>query len=158
MPGELSPRPWGIRMTGQGGGKRGYRVIDHTADLGIRVFGRGLEELFANAAFALFDQLTDLDKVREESSSALRVEGAGMAELLVRWLNELLYRSESEGWLFKSFSISHLEPNSLDAVARGEKFDPSRHEWKREIKAATYHQLEIQERDGRWEGRVIFDL
>ena len=133
-----------------------YETFNHTADLGIRVFGQSCEEVFANAAYALFDLLTDLNGVRENLSYEFRLEAADREELLVRWLSELLFLSES--YLFKNFSFSHLDQTSLQAEARGETFDPSRHKFKMEIKAVTYHQVELKEKDGRWETRVIFDL
>jgi SHS2 domain-containing protein len=135
-----------------------YETFDHTADLGVRVFGRTYGDLLANAAYALFDLLTDLNHVRENLSYDLRVEAADREELLVRWLSELLFLSESRGYLFKNFSFSHLDQTSLQAEARGEAFDPSRHEFKTEIKAVTYHQVEVKERNGKWEARVIFDI
>jgi SHS2 domain-containing protein len=135
-----------------------YQTFDHTADLGVRVFGRTAEELFANAAYALFDLLTDLNHVREPLSYDLHVEAADREELLVRWLNELLFLTESPGYLFKRFSISHLDPTSLQAVAHGESFDPSRHKFNLEIKAITYHQVAVKEEGGKWEARVIFDI
>ena len=137
---------------------RKYQTFDHTADIGIRAFGRNLGELFANAAYALFDQLTDLRKVRKEVSREISIQGGDREDLLIRWLGELLFLCESRGYLFKEFSFSRLEPTSLKAVARGEIFDPSRHRLKTEIKAVTYHQVEVKEKDGRWEGKVVFDV
>jgi SHS2 domain-containing protein len=135
-----------------------YETFDHTADVGIRVMGRTLEEMFAHAAYALFDLLTDLKKVRQKISLEISVRGADREDLLVRWLSELLFLCESQGYLFKKFSFSHLEPDFLEAIARGEFFDPARHRFKTEIKAVTYHQVEVREKDGAWEGRVIFDI
>jgi SHS2 domain-containing protein len=135
-----------------------YETFDHTADLGIRIFGRTYEEVMTNAAYALFDLLTDLDRVQETLSCAIHVEAAEREELLIRWLNELLFLCESQGYLFKRFHFSHLDQTSLKAVAHGEIFESSRHEFKTEIKAVTYHQVAIRENDGAWEGRVIFDL
>ena len=135
-----------------------YETFDHTADVGIRVFGRTLDEVFVNAAYALFDQWTDLRKVRKKISREISVQGADREDLLVRWLGELLFLGESRGYLFKGFSIRRLDSTSLQAVARGEIFDPSRHRFKTEIKAVTYHQVEIKEVDGKWEGKVVFDV
>jgi len=135
-----------------------YETFPHTADLGVRVFGRTLEEFFANAAYALFDLLTDLKKVRESTRLEIDVQAADREELLVRWLGELLFLCESEGYLFRRFSFSHLDATSLRAIAWGETFDPCRHRFKSEIKAVTYHKVEVQEKDGTWEGRVIFDV
>ncbi len=134
-----------------------YETFDHTADVGIRIFGRTYEEVMANAAYALFDLLTDLTRVRETLSHPIRVEAADREELLVCWLSELLFLFESRGYLFKRFEFSHLSQRSLQAVAHGEIFSPSRHECKIEIKAVTYHQVAVRESDGGWEGRVIFD-
>ena len=135
-----------------------YETFDHTADLGIRVFGRTVEEVFVNAAYALFDQWTDLRKVRKRISQEISVQGSDREDLLIRWLGELLFLGESRGFLFKEFTIRSLDSTSLKAVARGENFDPSRHRFKTEIKAVTYHQAEVKEVDGKWEGRVIFDV
>ena len=135
-----------------------YETFDHTADVGVRVFGRTVEEVFVNAAYALFDQWTDLRKVRGKISQEISIQGADREDLLVRWLGELLFLGESRGYLFKEFTIRRLDSTSLKAVARGEIFDPSRHRFKTEIKAVTYHQVEVKEKDGRWEGRVIFDM
>jgi len=135
-----------------------YEIFDHTADLGILIFGRTCEEVFVNGAYALFDLLTDLDKVLETFSYELRIEAGDREELLVRWMNELLFLFENRGYLFKGFSITHLDQISLEAVACGEAFDPSRHERKTEIKAVTYHQVALREKEGAWEGKVIFDI
>jgi len=135
-----------------------YETFDHTADVGIRVFGRTVEEVFVNAAYALFDQWTDLRKVRGKISQEISIQGADREDLLIRWLGELLFLGESRGVLFKEFKIRRLNSTSLKAVARGETFDPSRHRFKTEIKAITYHQVEVKEVDGKWEGRIIFDV
>ena len=135
-----------------------YETFEHTADVGIRAFGRTEKELFANAAYAMFDLMADLKKVREKASLPIQVEAADREDLLVRWLSELLSLSSAKGFLFKDFSFFHLNSTSLAAVARGEIFDPSRHKMKMEIKAVTYHQVEIKENEGKWEGKVIFDI
>ena len=135
-----------------------YETFDHTADIGVRVFGRTVEEVFANAAYALFDQLTDLRKVGDGAVQEISVEGADREDLLIRWLGELLFLCQGQGYLFKEFSILHLNSNSLKAVARGEILDPSRHRFKTEIKAVTYHQVEVKLKEKGWEGKVIFDV
>jgi len=135
-----------------------YETFDHTADIGIRVFGTTLEEVFVHAAEALFDVLTDLDSIRKDLTREIEINGSDREDLLVRWLGELLYLCEGEGYLFREFSIFHLTPTSLKAVARGERFDPARHEFKTEIKAITYHQVEVVQKDGIWIGKVIFDI
>jgi SHS2 domain-containing protein len=135
-----------------------YETFDHTADIGIRVFGHTVEEVFTNAAYALFDQLTDLRKVGNRATQEISVEGVDREDLLIRWLGELLFLCQGRGYLFKEFSILSLDSNSLKATARGEIFDPSRHRIKTEIKAVTYHQIELKRADEGWEGKVVFDV
>ena len=135
-----------------------YETFDHTADIGIRAFGRTVEEVFVHAAEALFEVLTDLDSIRGHLTREVEINGSDREDLFVRWLGELLYLCEGEGYLFREFSIFHLTPTSLKAGARGERFDPSRHEFKTEIKAVTYHQVEVAQKDGIWVGKVIFDI
>lgn len=135
-----------------------YETFDHTADLGIKVLGQTYEELFANAAYALFDLLTELSLVREELSFSLEVKAADWEDLLVRFLSELLYLFASKGYLSKRVSFLYLGETHLQAQTWGELFDSQRHEIKMEIKAITYHQLEIKENNGRLEGRLILDI
>ncbi len=140
-----------------GRGKK-FRLLDHTADLGILVYGRDLEELFSNAGEAFFDIITDLKRVRESTESIIRVEGPNLEDLMVRWLGELLYLHDVDGLLFRSFSIDEFRDGMLKARAKGETFDEKRHVIKTGIKAVTYHQIQVKKERGRWMARIIFDL
>ena len=77
----------------------GYRIFDHTADLGVEITGASQEEVYAGAAGALFDLLTDLSSVRESEERTLTVEGEGPDDILVNFLRELLYSWNGEGFL-----------------------------------------------------------
>jgi SHS2 domain-containing protein len=137
---------------------RKFRFLDHTADLGILVYGRNLEELFGNAGEAFFDIITDLRRVREDTEKTIRVESSSLEDLMVNWLGELLYLHDVDGLLFKSFSIDELNGGKMKARARGEAFQEERHVIKTEIKAVTYHQLQVKEERGGWMARIIFDV
>jgi SHS2 domain-containing protein len=138
--------------------KMGYELLDHTGDLGIRVWAANVKEIFQEAARALFDIITDLEKVEVHLNREVAVQGLGQEELLVAWLSELLYLYEVKGLLFCDFALTEINEGSVRGVARGEEFDEGRHAIKTSIKAVTYHQLEIKEKDGRWQARVIFDI
>lgn len=138
--------------------KMGYELVDHTADVGIRVWADDIQGLFEEAARALFDIITDLAKVEAHQQREIAVQGAGLEELLVAWLNELLYVHEVEGLLFRDFCVAEIDKDTLKGVAKGEVFDKGRHVIKTEVKAVTYHQLEVYEQDGRWQAQVIFDI
>jgi SHS2 domain-containing protein len=137
----------------------GYRIFDHTADLGVEVTGATPEELYAGAAFALFDQLTDLSAVRAQRSREIDVVGENPADLLVNFLREVLYGWNGEGFLMKSCIVRRVTPTRIKAVLKGEGFDPVRHLINREIKAVTYHQGSVLENpEGMWVARVVFDV
>jgi SHS2 domain-containing protein len=135
-----------------------FRILDHTGDLGILVYGRDLEELFRNAGEAFFDIITDVQRVMENTERVIRVEGPNLEDLMVRWLGELLYVHDVDGLLFRSFWIDELRDGALKARARGEAFDERRHVMKTEIKAVTYHKIQVKEEKKGWSARIIFDL
>ena len=135
-----------------------YKLIDHTADIGISVEGKDLEDLFATAACAMISQMIDLDKIKNKETKKIELEGADLEDLLVRWLNELLFLSDN-GYIFKKFNIETLKETSLLASLEGEKIDFRKIPLKQQIKAATYHQLEIKkDNSGNWQTTIIFDV
>lgn len=136
----------------------GYELLDHTGDIGIRVWADDVKGLFEEAARALFDIITDRKKVVIRLNREVAVQGSGREELMVAWLNELLYIHEVESLLFDDFDIAEITPGSLKGVARGEKFQEDRHHIKTAVKAVTYHLLEVKEKDGRWQAQIIIDI
>jgi SHS2 domain-containing protein len=135
-----------------------FRILEHTADIGFEAFGASREEVFANAAQALFYILVDPAAVEARDQADIRAQGPAPAELLVNWLSELLYFQDAEGWLFRDFEVISLSDHSIQAVARGEKFDPSRHRIKLLVKAITYHQLVLEPSAGGWRAQVYVDI
>lgn len=135
-----------------------YEFINHTADLGIRVRGLSLKELFENAARAMFDLIVDLDTVKTRNQMAIEIRGEQREELLADWLRDLLYRYNGDKYLSKEFKIEKISPRGLKARVRGEKLDMSRHTLRREIKAVTYHGLEIRKLNHEWQAQIIFDI
>ncbi len=138
--------------------KKKYKFINHTADVGIKVWGESLESLFENAAYSMFDILTELDKVKVKESLGVEIEGKRTDELLADWLRNLLYKFNGEGYLLREFNIEEISKKGLKAKVRGEKLDLSRHTLKTEIKAVTYHGLEVKKTGQGWEAQVIFDV
>jgi len=136
----------------------GYELLDHTGDIGIRVWAGDLKGLFQEAARALFDIITDRRKVVARLRREVAVEGSGREELMVAWLNELLYLHEVEELLFCDFALSEVAQESVKGVAMGEKFQEGRHLINTAVKAVTYHLLEVKEQDGRWQAQIIFDI
>jgi SHS2 domain-containing protein len=137
---------------------RKYEFIEHTADLGLKVYGDSIEALFVHAAEAFFETILSLESVEEEIERSIEVGAEATDELMVSWLDEFVYLYDTEKLVFKRFEITSIQKNQLRANAWGEKMDPARHEIKSIIKAVTYHQLYVKEIDGRWEAQIIFDV
>ena len=136
-----------------------YEPIDHTADAGMWVYGRDHANLFAHAAWALFDMMGDAETIRPQQHLTIRIDGAAdWEDLLVRWLSELLYRYDTERFLCGAATFTALSPTGLTAQAQGEYFDPARHPIDTEIKAVTYHQVAVEPCDAGWRARIIFDV
>lgn len=135
-----------------------YRIIDHTADIGLEIYGKTREEVFINAASGLFSLITNPDRVAADQQQKIGLDAPDYDELLVAWLNELLYYFDAEGLLFSRFEIERLTRERLVGRAYGEKLDRSRHEINTVIKAATYHQLKLEATDEGFQARIILDI
>jgi len=135
-----------------------FELVDHTGDLGVRVFGESLSLLFEQAAQALTFILTDPETIRIKSSRKLLLEAKTDEELLITWLNEFVYLFDTEGLLFKTYDVLSVHDHRLEALAQGEIYVEDRHPIKTTVKAATYHQLKIEHLEGVWTAQVIFDL
>lgn len=140
----------------------GFTIIEHTADIGLEITGDTVEELFESAAEGMFSILIDLDSIDSTVRHTITVSAAQYEDLLVFWLQELLYQFEVEHYVYRSFSV-HIGDSSggtvtLRSVCGGEQIDRSKHDIATEIKNATYHQLQVTRGANNWHGRVIFDI
>ena len=135
-----------------------FEILDHTADIGIIVYGEDLKALFENAGKAFFHLITDLRKVRRRIERKIIIEGESLDRLMVDWLSELLYLHDVENLLFKEFKVESVGEDGLEAIAKGEPFQEGVHVIKTEVKAVTYHRIEVRQEKGRWRAQVIFDL
>jgi protein archease len=135
-----------------------YELIDHTADFGIRVFGSDSRELFSNAAWALFDALTETEALSGNDSCEITVSGNDWPDLMVNWLREVLYLWNGKERLVKSVKILSLSEKKLSAKIFFDPFAPDRHIIKTEIKAVTYHQVYVKSGPLGWEAGIIFDI
>ncbi len=135
-----------------------YEYIDHTADLGFKAWGTTKEALFVHAAEALFGIMASVEAIEPEREKVVEVHASALDDLLVSWLNELVFLFDAEGLLPGQFVIEDMKDDSLRARVWGEPVDPDRHGIKTGVKAATYHKLYVEKRDGLWECRVFLDL
>jgi len=135
-----------------------YELLDHTADLGVRVWGADLKELFTNSALAMYTLIADLDPVGPSLSFGVDAQAENRDELLKNWLSELLYYFHVKDILFREFIIDEISDKNISSVAKGEKIDKKRHNLKHEVKAVTYHNLKIEQENNNLATDIIFDI
>ena len=137
---------------------RRFEILDHTADIGLIVYGEDLKTLFENAGEAFFHLITDLRKVRRRVERRIEVRGEALERLMVDWLSELLYLHDVENLLFKGFKVESVGEEGLKAIVKGEPFQEGLHVIKTEVKAVTYHRIEVRKENSKWKAQIIFDL
>ena len=137
-----------------------FEVFEHTADVGLRVDARSLDELFVEAARGLFALTVENPEAIEPRQPVMfELESESLEGLFVDWLRELIFRFETEHLLLCEFQVQVFDGNRrLRAECRGEPADWSRHLPDNELKAVTYHGLRVEQTPSGWEAEVILDI
>lgn len=148
-------------------GVKNYEILEHTADIGLKVAGDDLEQLFIRTAEAMFEVMVDskpnlIPSITVPINIQTNTPPSGNLKphehLLVKWLQELLYIFETRHLVLSHFYIDSLSEDALEGSAKGLKFDRNRHKQKCQIKAVTYHQLSVEKKADGWQAQVIFDI
>lgn len=135
-----------------------FEAIEHTADIGARVYGSSLKELFKNSARYLTEMLVNLKAVKPKLIKEFVIESSGYEELLMDFLREILYYYNVEEFIAKNISIKSLSEKKGIFLAKGEKLDRSRHILKNEIKGITFHDFKIEKKKNFYVSRIILDI
>ena len=133
-----------------------YEFIDHTADICIKAHGKTISEAFEHAAVGMFDIITDNSKIGIVGQYNIKLEAPDLEQLLVDWLSELLFLNSAKNLVFGLFKVA-LDENHLTAQVFGEEYDTSKHKMGVEIKAVTYHMLEVNKKKPFYV-KVLFDI
>ncbi|MFZ5800081.1 MAG: archease [Candidatus Omnitrophota bacterium] len=135
-----------------------YALLEHTADLRVRITAQDLAGLFINAAKALFDILAEKKPGRRFSPKMLTIKKSAdsVEELMIAWLSELLSLSDARGLIFTNFRLKKISEIQIEAKVSGLPRDGFRA--KTEIKAATYHELKVEKKGLGWLAEVVFDV
>ncbi len=124
-----------------------FEFLEHTADTYVRAYGKTMQEAYENAAMAMFETMTDTDKIGQTHYEILEAEAEDQYALLYNWLEALLVKFETEGMLYSKFEIQSWKETAemfkIKAKIWGEKFDPKKHPQKVAVKAVTYHRMVI---------------
>ena len=139
-----------------------FEFLEHTADVYIRAHGKTLEEAYENAALAMFEVMTDTDKITQTQEETVEVEAEDQYALLYNWLEALLVKFETENMLYSKFQITNWmetdENFKFKAKIWGEKFDPQKHPQRVGVKAVTYHRMVIIREKDRVVLEFILDI
>jgi len=145
--------------------KNGFEIVDHTADIGIKVWADQLRSLFTEAAKATLSIIADIKTVEKKEKRNIKIEAENIEELFLQWLKEILYVIEKDEMLFSEFQIENDNFSYCDdfqcfiqAVLSGEKINPTRHGICTEIKAVTRHNFFLKKEDDLWKTFVLFDI
>jgi len=133
-----------------------YELVEHTADVGVKAYGKTLSEAFEHAALGMFDIITDESRIEPVGQYNIELEAPDLEQLLVDWLSKLLFLNGAENLVFGKFQVT-LSGSRLTASVYGEKYDTKKHRMGVEIKAVTYHMLQIQETNPIFV-QVLFDI
>jgi len=133
-----------------------FEILEHRADLKIRVFGRTKEELFENAMVGMFEAAKYEQEIKNQKSKIkIKIKSFDLSSLLVDFLSEVLYLAETKKLVFEKVEFKKFTENDIEAILFGKPL-------KRmgvHIKGVTYHGLEISQRkDKNWQATVLFDI
>ncbi|RLG45972.1 MAG: archease [Thermoproteota archaeon] len=138
-----------------------YEYVEFGGDVSFIARGRSLNELFRQAALAMYEIMVDVEKVDKVEEIVLELRSPDLSLLLHDWLGELLFITDTKRLVFSDFLVNITKENSeysLKGKALGEMLNLSKHNPKTEIKAVTYHSLRVQRSGDLWEGTVVLDL
>ena len=135
-----------------------YRIIEHTADLGLEIFGDDLAQLFEHAAHAMVDQITDRHALNGIEQRPVMLSGEDWPDLMINWLRELLALWTIEDQLLQRARVETIEPFQLKAELFTDPYSAEHHRIRSEIKAVTYHRMTVEQRREKWMAVVIFDV
>jgi SHS2 domain-containing protein len=138
--------------------KPAYRLLEHTSDIKVEIYGANLAGLFTNAAACLFDLILDRERVGETQAVAVSLQAATLPELFLDWLRELLFLFSTRSLAVRRVEIASIEPTRVSATVLGEEFDQERHGLKVEVKTPTYHQYRIDKTDQGYRATVVLDV
>jgi SHS2 domain-containing protein len=139
---------------------RTFKFIDiTTADVAFEARGKDLNELFKDAAIAMFEVMVNTKEIERKVVREIEIKANDLKGLLFEWLNELLVFYGSENLAFSDFEVKIDEEKvELKAKCFGEEINPEKHETKTEVKAATYHKMKLERTKDGWIAQVILDI
>ncbi|MEM2934083.1 MAG: archease [Halobacteria archaeon] len=138
-----------------------FEYLEHTADVKFKAYGNCLEEAFASAAFAMFNAMIDLSEVSNKQEIAINLEAESLEDLLYDWLSELLYQFDANYIIFGKFEVDKIIEKEgkflIEARVFGEQIDLKKHKFHLQVKAVTFHDMQIKKSNDHWMIQVLLD-
>jgi protein archease len=124
-----------------------YRNLEHMTDAFIEVKGNTLDEAFETAGIAVVDTILNVKSVERKTERKIEVNGTDLKGLLYSWLEEIIILTITEGFACRIFKVKITKAHKyfLTAIVSGEPIDFDKHHFKLEVKAPTYHLMEIKQ-------------
>jgi SHS2 domain-containing protein len=141
--------------------RSGYEILEHTADKGVRAWGRTLEELFENAARGMYRLV--LDPVGKKADVSIPIcvdvpDPLDHSDLLVKWLRELIYLTDVQKVVFTDFTVHRVTETGVEGEARGLVVEDNSVLDGAPVKAVTYHRLRLEQTSEGWEAEFYVDV
>ncbi|MCH8067303.1 MAG: archease [Nanoarchaeota archaeon] len=136
-----------------------YKVLEDVAiaDIAFEIYGKNLNELFENAALAIFEESADLSKVENKEKKSIKLNADNVEDLLYDFLSEILFLKDKDSFLFKKSNVK-IDKNSLKAELSGEQIDREKHELRNDIKAITLHMFKVEKTKDGYKAVVVVDV
>ncbi len=141
--------------------KMNFEYFDTTADIGIKTKSNSINEAYKNAALATLNIITDINKIKSKITKEIQIESEDEYGLLYDWITELLILLDSERYIASEYEIDIKKENEnyiLKATIIGDYYNTDIYNYKTEVKAITYHQMEIKQENSEYTIKFIVDL
>jgi SHS2 domain-containing protein len=138
-----------------------YKFVDHTADIAVDVEADSMEELFMASAQAWKETIFENNIIKEKEEKKIKIIESDPESLFVKFLDEMNFLFQTKKWICSSAGKIMIAKNkewNLSSILLGESFDPERHIVNLEIKAVTFHQMEVKNINGKYSTRIVFDI
>ncbi len=135
-----------------------FEYFEHTADIGIRGYGTSFNEALESVAQGMMKQIIETDTLNPQTQITFNITGSSLEERVVNFLNHLIYLFETKKFIPLNYQLAETEEKELSIHLTGDTFDPQRDQYNLEVKAATYHMLEVKETPLGWQIQVVIDI
>ena len=134
-----------------------YKFLEHTADIMFEAYGKNLNELFENAALAIFESTANIKTVKAKIKKEIKLENKDTEELLHDFLSEIIFLKDAKALIFSKVKVS-IKKNKLKATLFGDKINKEKQELKDDIKAITYHLFKLEKTKHGYKATAIIDI